>query len=85
MSECGKPLRRVNYYREVVDDVCTAAEGHDGACITDVGARYIEVECVECGEDVTVPDSKHAEPYHSGCYGYPLCSCAVPHRGDCRP
>ena len=45
---CGKPLRRVNFYREVVDDVCTAEAGHDGTCITHMADRYITVTCYVC-------------------------------------
>ena len=41
--------------------------------------------CVYCGEPVTTcfANIDHGGPAHSGCMGYPYCSCETVHQGDC--
>jgi hypothetical protein len=41
--------------------------------------------CSVCGEDVWVTwgSLEVIGAYHSGCFGYPCCSCKVSHKGDC--
>lgn len=42
-------------------------------------------ECDVCGElvEVTYGSAEVIGNVHHGCFGFPLCSCATPHRGDC--
>lgn len=41
--------------------------------------------CDECGKPVRVTGGslEVIGCYHSGCFGYPMCSCKAPHKGDC--
>ena len=41
--------------------------------------------CELCGEPVEIGwgTLEVVGAYHSGCFGYPMCSCLPPHRGEC--
>ena len=39
--------------------------------------------CGELVEGVTYGGLEVIGAVHSGCFGYPLCSCAEPHQGEC--
>lgn len=41
--------------------------------------------CAECGESLVMTAARWEVlgPYHDGCFGWPACSCATPHRGEC--
>ncbi len=44
-----------------------------------------ETLCIDCLKPVWVGRGtlEVLGPYHSGCFGYPACSCKAPHKGDC--
>lgn len=39
--------------------------------------------CGELVEGLTYGGMEVIGAVHSGCFGYPLCSCAEPHQGEC--
>lgn len=58
--------------------------------VVGVGRKYAndlewEQDCDECGQPVTVTNARLEVigAYHSGCFGYPMCSCATRHMGEC--
>jgi hypothetical protein len=80
MGKCGESVRRIGFNRHIWEHPCERLECHEGECDT---YPMITVICCYCAGEVTVPDEKHSEDFHTGCAGYPYCGCAVAHKGDC--
>ena len=44
-----------------------------------------EEPCVTCKQPVVMTAARYEAlgVYHTGCFGYPVCSCKNPHHGEC--
>lgn len=47
--------------------------------------REYEVECLHCKKTVITCNANMEVigPYHTGCFGWPVCQCEKKHEGDC--
>lgn len=61
------------------------AEPDPDRCWTYCTKHPWKENCALCGEEIkmTYAQAEVLGPYCYGCFGYPACSCAVAHTGDC--
>lgn len=65
----------------------TTGTNHPDLCSKYCSDHRFQVPCLGCAGpvDVTYGYLEVIGPYHTGCFGYPACSCEKPHGGDCVP
>lgn len=64
---------------------CRNETGDPDLCTKYCADHEFLIECGSCKKlmKTTCGYLEVIGPYHSGCFGYPMCACPTGHKGDC--